>query len=66
MSVDALICNMCGDTTTLDRRDVVAAAEIVTFVEAHCVHHDVSIEFCDSGALQPQASVDSPGPYQEG
>jgi len=57
---------MCGDTTALDRRDVVAAAQIVAFVEAHCVHHDVNIEFCDSRALQPHGVADWPPPYQEG
>ena len=56
--MDALICKMCGETATLDRREVVAAAEIVTFVEAHCVHHDVSIEFCDSPELLRQGSID--------
>ena len=64
--MDALICNMCGDTTRLDRQVVVAAAEILTFVEAHCVHHDVSIEFCDSGAMQDHGSFQRPAPYQDG
>ena len=63
--MDALICKMCGDITTLDGRDVVAAAEIVTFVEAHCVHRDVSIEFCDSPDLQSHGSVDRQAPYQK-
>ena len=58
--MDGLICNMCGDTAALDRRDVVAAAEIVLFVEAHCVHNEVSIEFCEVPRLQPQGSSTRP------
>jgi len=50
--LDALICKVCGDTATLDRVDVVAAAEIVLFVEAHCVHDRVRIEFCEPPDLQ--------------
>ena len=45
--MDALICYVCGDTMALDRLDVVAAAQIVIFVDAHCVHDRVSIDFCD-------------------
>jgi hypothetical protein len=60
--LDGLICKMCGETSTLDRRDVVAAAEIVTFVEAHCVHPDVRIEFCDRHDLQSQGSIDRSAP----
>ena len=55
---------MCGDITTLDGRDVVAAAEIVTFVEAHCIHPEVSIEFCDSPEMQPQGSFDQRASHQ--
>jgi len=56
--LDALICNACGDTVVLDRRDVVAAAEIVLFVEAHCGHPRVSIDFYDPAALHPSSSVE--------
>lgn len=63
--MNGLICKMCGETATLDHRDVVAAAEIVTFVEAHCVHHDVGIEFCDAPDLQAQGSVKRSGPYRD-
>jgi hypothetical protein len=52
------MCKVCGDTATLDRIDVVAAAEIVLFVEAHCVHDTVGIEFCDPAELQPHALTD--------
>jgi len=62
--LDALICKMCGETSTLDGRDVVAAAEIVTFVEAHCIHPEVSIEFCDSPEMQPQGSFDQRASHQ--
>jgi len=34
----------------LDLLDVVAAAQIVLFVEAHCVHERVSVEFFDRRA----------------
>ncbi|HMC68600.1 MAG TPA: hypothetical protein VKJ07_05550 [Mycobacteriales bacterium] len=53
------MCKVCGDTATLDRIDVVAAAEIVVFVEAHCVHDRVSIEFCDPPDLQSPGLTDS-------
>ena len=48
--MNALICNVCGDTAMLDLLDVVAAAQIVLFVEAHCVHERVSVEFFDRRA----------------
>jgi hypothetical protein len=57
--LDALICKVCGDTATLDRVDVVAAAEIVLFVEAHCVHDRVGIEFCDPTDRQPRGLTDA-------
>ena len=47
MSVDALVCNVCGELLSLDPHDVVAAAEIVLFVEAHCGHDRVSVAFCN-------------------
>jgi len=63
--LDALICKVCGDTATLDRVDVVAAAEIVLFVEAHCVHDRVRIEFCEPPGLQTQGTSDSRSAHQD-
>jgi hypothetical protein len=45
--VDALVCRVCGDQTQLDAPDVVSSAQIATFVDAHCLHATMSIEFCE-------------------
>lgn len=57
--MDALMCTVCGGVATLDRIDVVAAAEIVLFVEAHCVHDRVGIEFCNPPELRSHGFSDS-------
>jgi len=63
--LDALICKICGETATLDRIDVVAAAEIVLFVESHCGHERVRIEFCDPPGLQPHGIGDSTSAHHD-
>ena len=55
--MEALICNVCGDTIMLDRAEVIAAAEIVLFVDAHCIHNRVSVEFCDPRMLSVPADT---------
>jgi len=41
----------------LDRAEVIAAAEIVLFVDAHCIHNRVSVEFCDPRMLSVPADT---------
>jgi len=59
------MCRVCGDSATLDGIDVVAAAEIVLFVEAHCVHDKVGIEFCDPPELRSHGFSDSATPTHQ-
>lgn len=38
-------CAVCGESVALDTSEVVAAAQIIAFADAHDEHHRILVEF---------------------
>lgn len=43
-AVSVLSCVVCGDSVVIDTSNVVATAQIITFVDAHNLHDRLSVE----------------------